>query len=182
MGMTRIVILASCWSLSLGIDAARAQGRGAAQAAPSRSTAVTARPASASMSTSQRPRTGGRFGRVTTRSGAAPGPGRPAVARSGAAKVAPISIRENSLHPYSDRALEDSQGEGMASRDSSWRAEPGPQAEPARPRAQSYNYFPGMRPGLAVQSPLGYGTGPFVGTHCTPSRSMTLASGGYSHR
>ncbi len=177
MHKTRIVIVASCWAVVLAFGSARGQGPVAKATVASQPKAVPRNVATV------RGPSHGYFGRVTTSSST---PARTASttssARSGAAPVAPISIREDSLRPYSERAMQDSLAGSSVPRGSSWRNEPAP-VQQAQPRVQSHTYFPGMRPGRAVQSPVTYTSRPFMmGNRCTPSRSMSLAAGGRSHR
>ena len=178
MHKTRIVIVASCWAVVLGFGSARGQG-------PVAKATVASQPKAAPRTVAARGPNSGYFGRVATSSAPTSRARTASSTRSGAAPVAPISIREDSLHPYSERAIQDSIGGSSVPRGSSWRNEPAPipSVQRAQPGSQSHSYFPGMRPGRAVQSPVTYTSRPFMmGGRCTPSRSMSLAAGGRSHR
>jgi hypothetical protein len=104
--------------------------------------------------------TTGSFHRVTT----VTRNGRPAAqpsrtARMGDARIASRSTpRDEALHPYRTRALAQAQAQqSLEPRASSWQNEPAPVvASPQRtaPKAQSHNYYPTLRPGLAVQQPV----------------------------
>jgi hypothetical protein len=130
----------------------------------------------------------GRFNRVTTpgvRRIAAPSPSRLTnVARTGrTAAVLRNSSEADSLRPYSTEAL--ARMEASASRtpmSSTWRQESQPVVSlPVVQESRPRSYFPGMRPGLAVQQPVTLtARATFVPHICTPSRSQMM--GGGHHR
>jgi hypothetical protein len=127
----------------------------------------------------------GRFNRVTTmgvrRSSASAPSSLRSVSRSGGtAAVGGASSRTDSLRPYSSQAQARIQGRSDGtSQGSTWREEPVPVVAPqVITETPSHNYFPGMRPSLAIQQPVtltARATG--VPHICTPSRSMTVGGG-----
>jgi len=99
------------------------------------------------------------FGRVTTitRNGGTAAQSSRA-ARVGAARVASrTSLQSDALRPYRARALSQAQAQkSQGPRTSSWQQEPAPvMASPQPPApAGSHNYYPTLRPGLALQQPV----------------------------
>jgi len=130
----------------------------------------------------------GHFNRVTT---TAYSDGRSSstvnrVARAGGTSSTSRTVaRADSLHPYSSQTLAQAQTPAsQAPSNSSWAQEPQrPAAQPkaaapSRPRT----YYPGLRPGLAVQQPVTLTAGvtgiPLI---CTPSRNHVMSGAGH-HR
>jgi len=94
------------------------------------------------------------------------------------------AIRADSLHAYSDLALEQARNpQAGVPRSSSWRQEPLPPDEtpPAAVQTRSHTYFPTMRPGVAFQQPVTLASTQYVGHICTCSRSGIIAGSGH-HR
>jgi hypothetical protein len=126
-----------------------------------------------------------RFNRVTTtgvrRAPATTSTRSRSVARSGANATASGALsRTDSLRPYSSQAQARLQGQSDGTPQSStWREEPVPVASPqVVTETPSRNYYPGMRPSLAIQQPVtltARATG--VPHICTPSRSMMVGGG-----
>ncbi len=94
-------------------------------------------------------------------------------------------FRSDSLRPYSEQAIQQAQSARPGvPRGSSWE-----QQEPVMAEARqmtvptrSHNYFPTMRPGLALQQPVTLTASRFTNGHiCTCGRSGMLAGAG-SHR
>jgi len=113
---------------------------------------------------------------------------RGSVGRGGGFRAAAVAaravIRADSLHPYSDLALQPSRNrETGIPRSSSWRQEPQPPDEPppANVQTRSHTYFPTLRPGLAFQQPVRLTTTPYLGHICTCSRGGIIAGTGH-HR
>jgi hypothetical protein len=101
-----------------------------------------------------------------------------------AASAARSGIRADSLHAYSDRALERARNpEVGVPRSSTWRQEPLPADEPPPTTVQtrSHTYFPTMRPGVAFQQPVTLTATPYLGHICTCGRSGIIAGAGH-HR
>jgi hypothetical protein len=127
----------------------------------------------------------GRFNRVTTtgvrRSSASTSSGVRSVSRSGGiAAVGGAPSRTDSLRPYSSRAQARTQGQSDGTpQGSTWREETVPVVAPqVITETLSHNYFPGMRPSLAIQQPVtltARATG--VPRICTPSRSIMVGGG-----
>jgi hypothetical protein len=127
----------------------------------------------------------GRFNRVITtgarRASAPTSAHTRSVARSGAsATVSGALSRADSLRPYSSQAQARLQGQSDGTPQSStWREEPVPVVAPqVVTETPSRNYYPGMRPSLAIQQPVtltARATG--VPHICTPSRSMMVGGG-----
>ena len=132
----------------------------------------------------------GYYGRVTTSSREVlpETSSRTAIGRggnlAGVAYATRSGIRADSLHAYSERALERARNpqEGVP-RSSTWRQEPLPPDEPPPVTVQtrSRNYFPTMRPGLAFQQPVTLTATPYIGHICTCTRSGIIAGTGH-HR
>jgi hypothetical protein len=130
-------------------------------------------------------RADGRFNRVTTpgvrRTSASTLPSVRSVARSvGNAAVGVASSRTDSLRPYSSQAQARIQGQTDGTpQGSTWREETVPVVAPqVITETPSHNYYPGMRPSLAIQQPVtltARATG--VPHICTPSRSMMVGGG-----
>ncbi len=132
----------------------------------------------------------GYYGRVTTSSREIPSErsARASAGRRGefgnAAVATRSAIRADSLHAYSDLALEQARNPQVGiPRSSTWRQEPLPPDEtpPATMQTRSHNYFPTMRPGLAFQQPVTFTATRYVGHICTCSRSGIIAGTG-QHR
>jgi hypothetical protein len=126
----------------------------------------------------------GRFNRVTTtgvrRAATSTSSQVRSVARSaGSGAVGGSSARTDSLRPHSE-AQARIQGQSVGTPQSStWRQVPEPPvAPPVVTESRSHNYYPGMRPSLAIQQPVtmtARATGiPHI---CTPSRSMMVGAG-----
>jgi hypothetical protein len=127
----------------------------------------------------------GRFNRVSTpgvrRTSAGTLPSVRSVARSGgtAAVGGGIAITD-SLLPYSSHAQARLQGQTDGTPQSStWREESRPAVAPqVNTQSAPHNYYPGLRPSLAIQQPVtltARATG--VPHICTPSRSMMVGGG-----
>ena len=127
----------------------------------------------------------GRFNRVTTpgvrrASASTPSPVR-SVSRSAAIAVASgAPSRSDSLRPYSNQSQARIQGQSVGTPQSStWRQESVPVVAPqVVTESAPHNYYPGMRPSLAIQQPVtltARATG--VPHICTPSRSMMVGGG-----
>ncbi len=101
-----------------------------------------------------------------------------------AASATRSAFRADSLHAYSDLALEQARNpQAGVPRSSTWRQEPPPPDEtpPAAVQMRSHTYFPTMRPGVAFQQPVTLTARPFVGHICTCSRGGIIAGMGH-HR
>ncbi|MGO9469597.1 MAG: hypothetical protein ACLQIB_53810 [Isosphaeraceae bacterium] len=101
-----------------------------------------------------------------------------------AAAATRSAFRADSLHAYSDMALERARDpEAGVPRSSTWRQEPLPPDETPPPtvRTRSRTYFPTMRPGVAFQQPVTLTATQFVGHICTCSRGGIIAGMGH-HR
>jgi hypothetical protein len=128
--------------------------------------------------------TDGRFNRVTTtgtrRASTSTSSQVRSVARSaGSGAVGGSSARTDSLRPHSE-AQARIQGQSVGTPQSStWRQVPKPAvAPPVVTESRSHNYYPGMRPSLAIQQPVtmtARATG--IPRICTPSRSMMVGAG-----
>lgn len=91
----------------------------------------------------------------------------------------------DALRPYAARALAEAEGSlPRAPAGSGWEQEPVGHASPppARLRSRTYTYFPGLRPGLAVQQPVTLTATIFTGrSMCTHSRASVMGGAG-THR
>ncbi|HEX3450922.1 MAG TPA: hypothetical protein VHS97_21890 [Isosphaeraceae bacterium] len=129
--------------------------------------------------------TDGRFNRVTTTGGRRATTNTSSQVRSVARSagrtgaVGGPSARTDSLRPHIE-AQARIQGQSVGTPQSStWRQVPEPPvAPPVVTESRSHNYYPGMRPSLAIQQPVtmtARATGiPHI---CTPSRSMMVGAG-----
>jgi hypothetical protein len=127
----------------------------------------------------------GRFNRVTTTGGGRASTSTSSQVRSvarsaGIGAAGGPSARTGSLRPPSSQAQARIQGQSDGTPQSStWRQVSEPAvAPPVVTESRSHNYYPGMRPSLAIQRPVtltARATGiPHI---CTPSRSMMVGAG-----
>jgi len=132
----------------------------------------------------------GYYGRVTTSSREVipPASARASVGRGGefgyAASATRPAFRADSLHAYSDLALQQARTpQADVPRSSSWRQEPLSPEEPppAVVQTRSHTYFPTMRPGVAFQQPVTLTARPYIGHICTCGRGAVIAGAG-NHR
>jgi hypothetical protein len=99
---------------------------------------------------------------------------------AGPAAAARSNFRADSLHPYSEQAVEEAQTRRAGvPRGSTWEQEPVVTEVPsATVQPRSHNYFPSLRPGLAPQQPVTLTSTRFIGHMCTCGRAGALTGAG----